>query len=187
MKFLIKISHWIDLTNDWVGRTSSWMVLLMILIGAYNATTRKLSQAIGVDLSSNTYIETQWYLFSLIFLLTGAYALRHNVHVRVDVIFSRLSRRRKAVIDLIGTIIFLIPFCVLLLWVTWPYALASFEIFEMSPDPGGLPRWPIKASIFVAFLLLLLQAFSQIVHIVALLTGAVPDDDELLEDTEASI
>ena len=187
MKFLIKISHWIDTMNDWVGSTSSWMVLIMILIGAYNATTRKLSQAIGVDLSSNTYIEMQWYLFSLIFLLSGAYALRHNVHVRVDVIFSRLSLRGKAIIDLIGTIIFLIPFCILLLWVTWPYAMASIEIFEMSPDPGGLPRWPIKASIFVAFTLLLLQAFSQIVHIVALLTGVVPNDDELLEKTGTSV
>lgn len=188
MQTLLRLSHWINALNDRVGRALSWLTLLMVLLGVYNATTRKLSHAIGVDLSSNTYIEAQWYLYSLVFLWAAAYALRHNVHVRVDVIFERLSARGKAWVDLLGTLLFLVPFCLLMIWVSLPYVHASWSVLEQSPDPGGLPRYLIKTAIPIAFVLLLLQAFSQVVRLVATLRGIdTSAEGELYEKHEAEL
>ncbi len=172
MRTLLRIGDWIDRFNQWVGRMISWLVLLMVLLGVYNAVTRKLSQTIGVDLSSNAYIEGQWYMFSLVFLWGAAYTLKHGAHVRVDVIFSRVSERAQAWIDILGTLVFLIPFCLVVLWISIPYAADSWRIFEQSPDPGGLPRYLIKSAIPVAFVLLLIQALSELVKRVAFLGGA---------------
>ena len=116
-----------------------------------------------MSLSSNAYLELQWYLFSLIFLMGAAYGLNHDYHVRVDVLYERLGRRARAWIDLIGTVLFLVPFAVMMLWVSWGPVVRSWGILETSPDPGGLPRYPIKTVILVSFFLLLLQAISQIV------------------------
>lgn len=171
MEQLLKISRAIDRLNYRIGVLLSWMVLIMVLVGVYNAVTRKLSQSIGVDLSSNMYIEAQWYMFSLVFLWAGAYALRNGVHVRVDVIYSRLSVKSKAWIDTLGTLLFLIPLCLLVLWVSTPYALDSWRILEGSPDPGGLPRYLIKSAIPVGFALLLLQGVSELVRNIAVLRG----------------
>lgn len=171
MKTLLTLSRWIDRANDRIGLALSWLTLVMVLLGVYNATTRKLSQVLGVDLSSNTYIEAQWYLYSLVFLWAAAYALRHNIHVRVDIVFERLGLRARAWVDLLGTLLFLVPFCLLMLWVSLPYVTASWSILEQSPDPGGLPRYLIKSAIPIAFGLLLLQAFSQAVRLVAVLRG----------------
>ena len=188
MHALLRVSHWINVLNDRIGQAMSWLTLAMVLLGAYNATTRKLSHAIGVDLSSNTYIETQWYLFSLIFLWSAGYALRHNVHVRVDVIFDRVGPRARAWIDLVGTVVFLIPFCVLLIWVSTPYVQASWQVLEQSPDPGGLPRYLIKTAIPLAFVLLLLQAFSQLVRLVATLRGIdTTTEGDLYEKREVEL
>jgi TRAP-type mannitol/chloroaromatic compound transport system permease small subunit len=130
---------------------------------------------VGVNLSTNALNELQWYLFSVIFLLGAAWGLRHDVHVRVDVLYGRLSTRKKAWIDLLGTVLFLIPFCVMMVWVSWPPVARSFAIREVSPDPGGLPRWPIKALLIVSFLLLLLQGLALIVRqIDAIRSGGAP-------------
>jgi TRAP-type mannitol/chloroaromatic compound transport system permease small subunit len=107
--------------------------------------------------------EAQWYMFSVIFLLGAAYALRHDVHVRVDVLYERLGPKARGWVDLVGAITFLVPFAILMLWVSFPAVRTSWRIRETSPDPGGLPRWPIKALILVSFALLLLQAVSQVV------------------------
>ncbi len=171
MQTLLRLARGIDALNEWVGKLVSWLTLFMVLIGVYNAVTRKLSQTIGVDLSSNAYIEAQWYMFSLVFLWGGAYTLLHDEHVRVDVIYARLSERAKAWIDLLGILFFLIPFSLLMLYVAWPIVVDSWKIHEMSPDPGGLPRYPIKASLIVAFILLLLQAFSEAVKKLAIILG----------------
>ncbi|MCB1870804.1 MAG: TRAP transporter small permease subunit [Gammaproteobacteria bacterium] len=173
MHSLLRISQAIDRINNRIGVLLSWLVLIMVLVGVYNAVTRKLSHAIGVDLSSNMYIEAQWYLFSLVFLWAGAYALRNGVHVRVDVIYSRLSAKSKAWIDTLGTLLFLLPLCVLVLWVSTPYALDSWRILEGSPDPGGLPRYLIKSAIPVGFLLLLLQGLAELVRNVAVLRSVL--------------
>ncbi|MCB1856958.1 MAG: TRAP transporter small permease subunit [Gammaproteobacteria bacterium] len=185
MEKLLRIAHAIDRLNNRIGIILSWLVLIMVLVGVYNAVTRKLSQSIGVDLSSNMYIEAQWYMFSLVFLWAGAYALRNNAHVRVDIIYSRLTRTRKAWIDVLGTLLFLIPLCALIIWVSLPYALDSWRILEDSPDPGGLPRYLIKSAIPIGFTLLLLQGFSELIHNLAILKGVGGEDDQ--DNSEAAL
>lgn len=164
----------IDRVSDLAGRSVLWLVAVMVVIGAYNALARYLNRFTEANLASNAYLEAQWYLFSLVFLLGAAYALKEDAHVRVDVLYGRLGVRGRAWIDLLGTLLFLIPFCVLMLWVSWPSVAASWRVREVSPDPGGLPRYPIKAVILVAFALLLLQGVSQALKQVALLRGAAP-------------
>jgi len=120
--------------------------------------------------------EAGWYMFSVIFLLGAAYALKHDVHVRVDVVSERLGERARGWVDLVGTTLFLIPFSILMLWVSFPAVRTSWQIRETSPDPGGLPRWPIKALILVSFGLLLLQAVSQIVKSLDAIRGGRASD-----------
>jgi len=170
--------RWVDALTERIGSAVSWLVLAMVLVGAYNAVARYVGRGIGVNLSSNAYLEAQWYLFSLVFLLGGAYALRHDAHVRVDILYSNLSRRGRAWIDLGGVVLFLIPFCVLMLWVSWPAVANSWRVLEMSPDPGGLPRYPIKTAIPVAFALLLAQGFSMGIRAAAVLAGQPPGADD---------
>lgn len=169
MRFLNRLASAIDGLNNRIGASIRWLSLIMILVGAFNAIARYLTRYTGVALSSNAYLDLQWYFFSLIFLLGAAYGLEHDVHVRVDVLYSRLTRKKRAWIDLVGTVLFLIPFCVLMLWVSWPAVRNSWVIRETSPDPGGLPRYPIKAVILLSFVLLVLQAFSQLVKQVTIL------------------
>jgi TRAP-type mannitol/chloroaromatic compound transport system permease small subunit len=163
--------------NDAVGRVVYWLGLAMVLIAAFNSVVRYLGRFIGTDWSSNAYLEAQWYLFSVVFLLGAAYTLRHEGHVRVDVIFSRFSAKGKAWIDLAGTVLFLIPFCVLMIWVSIPSVEHSWAVMEMSPDPGGLPRYPIKTLIPIAFFLLILQALSMTVRSVATIRGITIDTE----------
>jgi len=172
MILLRRFSRAVDALNDRIGAAIRWLVLAMILLGAFNAIARYLTKFTGMALASNAYTELQWYCFSLIFLLGAAYGLRHDVHVRVDVLYERLSRRGRAWIDLLGTVIFLIPFCVLMLFVSWPAVRNSWSIREVSPDTGGLPRYPIKAMILVGFTLLLLQALSHLIKQVDVLRSS---------------
>ena len=169
------LSSRIDQVSEWLGRAVAWLTLVMILIGAFNAIVRYLGRYIGWNLSSNAYLELQWYLFSLIFLLGASHTLRRDAHVRVDVIYGRLSGRAKAWIDLIGTLVFLIPFSVFGLWVSWPSVRNSWRIFEGSPDPGGLPRYPIKTVILIAFALLIAQGVSEAIKAARRLSGAEPE------------
>ena len=169
MKLALRMARIIDRVNEGVGALISWLALAMILIGAYNAIVRYLGRFMGWNLSSNLYIELQWYLFSLVFLLGAAFTLKRDAHVRVDVFYGRLSSRGQAWIDLLGSALFLIPFCVFALWVSWPTVANSWAIREVSSDPGGLPRYPIKTAILVSFALLLLQGFSQLIHKIAFL------------------
>jgi len=161
----------VDRLNDGIGSAIAWLSLVMILFGAYNALARWATRYVGVSLSSNALNELQWYLFSIVFLLGAAWGLRHDVHVRVDVLYGRLSEKKQAWIDLLGTVLFLIPFCVMMLWVSWPAVARSFAVREVSPDPGGLPRWPIKALLLVSFVLLLLQGLAVIVRRVDTIRG----------------
>ncbi len=159
----------VDGFTERVGRAVSWLVLAMVLIGAYNAVARYLGRGLGVNLSSNAYLEAQWYLFSLVFLLGAAYTFKHDNHVRVDVLYGRMSKRGRLWIDLIGTVVFLLPFSLFTLWVSWPSVRNSWTVLEGSPDPGGLPRYPIKSMILVAFALLALQGCAEVVRGIALL------------------
>jgi len=179
---LLRIARAIDVLNEFMGKMVSWLTLAMILIGVYNAVTRKLAQTIGVDLSSNTYIELQWYMFALVFLWGAAYTLRHDAHVRVDVIYSRLSPRGKAWVDVFGIILFLLPFTAIVLYTSFPIVYDSWKIREISPDPGGLPRYPIKAALIVAFALLFLQGISELIKKIAVIKGI--EDESLVEEKE---
>ncbi|MEB3210965.1 MAG: TRAP transporter small permease subunit [Leptolyngbyaceae bacterium] len=175
MQVLLRISRWIDRLSEWIGILTIGLTLMMVAIGAYNAITRYLGKFIGVNLSSNLYIEVQWYLFSLIFLLGAAYVLKHNAHVRVDILYSRFSPKGKAWIDLLGSALMLLPMCVLILVSSWPAVINSWQVMEMSSDPSGLPRYPLKTMILVAFALLAFQGISEGIKSIAILTNTSMD------------
>jgi TRAP-type mannitol/chloroaromatic compound transport system permease small subunit len=175
MQRLLRLSSAIDRWNGRLGRAASWLAVVMVALGAFNAVARYLGRFTGSALTSNAFVEAQWYMFSLLFLLAAAWTLRSDRHVRVDVLYGRLSARARAWIDLAGTLLFLIPFCVFALLVSWPSVRNSFAVREVSPDPGGLPRYPIKAVILVAFGLLLLQGISEALKRIAFLRGVGPE------------
>ena len=172
----------VDRFNSRLGVAVSWLTLAMVAVGAYNAVVRYLGRFTGWNLSSNAYLELQWYMFSLVFLLGAAYALQTNAHVRVDVIFSRLPERWRRRIDLWGSLLFLIPFAVFGLVMSWPAVRNSWAVLEVSSDPGGLPRYPIKSVLLAAFTLLALQGLAEAVRnwqrLRALRAGAEEEDME---------
>ena len=169
MSILLKLSRGIDWLNEQVGRLVGVLVLGMVFFGAFNALARYTGRFTELQLSSNAFVELQWYLFSLVFLLGAAHTLKRNQHVRVDVFYGRLGPRGQAGIDLAGTLLFLIPFCIFALWVSFPTVRNSWAVWEVSPDPGGLPRWPIKSAILVSFALVLLQGVSEAIKKVRVL------------------
>ena len=177
MEKLLKISRIIDLINERIGRLVYWLVLVMVLVGAYNALAASLGKMIQQKLTSNTFLETQWYLFAIIFLLGAAYALKHDEHVRVDLFYRDASRQRKALINLLGTLLFQIPFSILAIYFSWQWTLNSWAIFEVSSDPGGLPRYPLKSMIIVSFSLLILQGISEAIKNWVILKETSPQED----------
>lgn len=178
--FLARFVAWTDRLNTRLGVAVSWLTLAMVAVGAYNAVVRYLGRFTGWNLSSNAYLELQWYMFSLVFLLGAAYALLMGAHVRVDVIFSRLPERWRRRIDLWGSLLFLIPFAVFGLVMSWPAVRNSWAVLEVSSDPGGLPRYPIKSVLLVAFTLLALQGLAEAarnwLRLRALKAGAKEED-----------
>lgn len=158
-----RLSRAIDRVTGVFGHMITWMTLIMILVGAFNAVARYLGRFVGASLSSNLYLELQWYIFSLIFLLGAGYTLREDAHVRVDVLYARISPRARRLINLLGAALLLTPFCIFVLYMSWPSVVNAWTIKEMSPDPGGLPRYPLKALIIVAFVLLLIQGLSEFI------------------------
>lgn len=178
MDKLLQLSRTIDNLNERIGRFTSWLGLVMIIIGVWNVLGRYIGKLIGTNLSSNAYLEAQWYLFDLLFFLSAAYALKHNEHVRVDVFYSNWSGKRKALADFLGTIFFLIPFCLIIIFYSWESIFASWRVLEVSSDPGGLPRYPIKAMIIVAFVLLILQGISEAIKNWAIFTGQITQREE---------
>lgn len=173
----LRFARAMDRLGERVGGLMGWLALLMVLVGSYNAIVRYLGKYLGWTLSSNAYIELQWYLFSLIFLFGAAYTLQRDRHVRVDVLYGRLSRRGKDWIDLIGGLLLMLPFTVYVGWVAWPSVRNSWAVREISPDPGGLARYPIKAALLVAFALLTFQGAAELVKVVARLRGVELDDE----------
>lgn len=169
MRMLLATARAIDGLSTLVGRLMWWLTVVMVLIGAYNVITRYLGSYLGVQLSANVYLELQTYAFDLIFLLGAAYVLRSDAHVRVDIVYSRLGPRARAWIDIFGTFVFLIPFCIFGLYFCLGYVERSWAVLEQSPNPGGLPRYPIKAVILVAFGMLIAQGISEVIKNVALL------------------
>jgi TRAP-type mannitol/chloroaromatic compound transport system permease small subunit len=173
MKVLLTISRAIDALNERVGRTVLWLVLVMALVSAANALTRYL-----FNLSSNAWLELQWYLFAAVFLLCAGYTLLHNEHIRIDVVSSRLSRRSQLWIDILGTVLFLLPMSIFILVLSWPVFANAWVSNEMSGNAGGLIRWPARLLVPAGFLLLSLQGVSELIKRVAALMGIIPDQVE---------
>jgi len=168
MKALLVLSRAIDALNERVGRVVLWLVLATTLVSAANAGMR---YAFGM--ASNAWLELQWYLFAAIFLLAAGYTLKHNGHVRIDIFYGRLSERGRAWIDLFGALVFLLPLSLLLVWFSWPGFVAAWQHGEMSPDAGGLLRWPVRLLIPLGFALLALQGISEILKRIAFLRGQI--------------
>ncbi len=177
MRALLLLARGIDALNEAIGRGVKWLVLAATLISAVNAGMRY-----GFDLSSNAWLELQWYLFALIFLLGAGYTLKHNGHVRIDVIHGRLGLRAQAWIDLLGGVFFLLPVAGLMAWFSWGVFAESWAIQEVSADSGGLLRWPVKLALPLGFGLLFLQGLAEIIKRAGMLAGALPFSTEQAEE-----
>ena len=179
MRGLLALASGIDALNETIGRGVKWLVLAATLVSATNASLRY-----GFDLGSNAWLELQWYLFALIFLLGAGYTLKHNGHVRIDVLYGRYSPRGKAWVDLLGGVLFLLPVAGLMAWFGWNVFAESWAIQESSPDSGGLLRWPIKLALPLGFGLLFLQGLAEIIKRAAMLAGHLPfaDTNEAAEE-----
>ena len=190
MQSLLSLSRGIDRANDQIGRLVRWLVLGSVLLSAGNAIVRKV-----FDTSSNALLEIQWYLFAGVFMLGAGYAFLRNVHVRIDFISSKLSKRTNAIIDAVGIVIFLIPLCLILIRLSWPLFYNAWVTGEMSSNAGGLIRWPVLLLIPLGFAILLVQGLSELVKRIAFLKGLIPEpisveavksDEELLAEELAA-
>ena len=170
MTLLLKLSQLIDWLNERVGKGAFWLVLIMAVISAGNASYRFVFND-----SSNGMLEIQWYLFAAVFLLCSPYTLQKNEHVRIDVLSGKLSPRGLAVIDIIGTLFFLLPMVVLVLYLSIPLVAESYKINEYSANAGGLIRWPVKILLPIGFTLLALQGVSELIKRIAYLAGMIDD------------
>ena len=170
MQLLLKMSRLVDALNERIGSWVYWLVLVAVLVSAGNAIVRKL-----FNMSSNAFLELQWYLFSGIFLLCAGYTLLRNEHVRIDVIAGRLSAKAQTWIDVLGTIFFLLPMALLFIYLSWPIFVRTFTHHEISTNAGGLLIWPARLLVPIGFTLLALQGLSELVKRIAFLTGAGPD------------
>jgi TRAP-type mannitol/chloroaromatic compound transport system permease small subunit len=177
---LLALSRAIDAITERVGRIVYWLVLVVVLISAANATVRK-----AFDYSSNAYLEVQWYLFSVIFLFGAGYTLLRNEHVRIDIIQGRLSPRAQNWIDVFGIVFFLMPMSIVIMWLSWPLFLDSLHRHEVSTNAGGLIIWPARLMVPIGFALLIMQAVSELIKRIAFLMGRIPDPLEKRHEKSA--
>jgi TRAP-type mannitol/chloroaromatic compound transport system permease small subunit len=167
---LLGLSRAIDAVNYWIGKWVAWLVVAAVLVSAANATVRKV-----FDTSSNAWLELQWYLFALVFLLCASWTLMANEHVRIDIVNNLFSRRVRNWIDVFGHLFFLLPFTLVMIVTGWPFFLASWRVSEVSTNAGGLLVWPIKFLVPLAFLLLFFQGISELIKRIAVMRGLIPD------------
>jgi TRAP-type mannitol/chloroaromatic compound transport system permease small subunit len=190
MSGLLGVSRLIDRMSELIGKSVMWLILAVTLISATNAVIRK-----AFDVSSNAWLELQWYLFAAVFLLGAGYVFLKNAHVRIDFVSSRLSARTRNWIDVVGIVVFLIPLCLIVIRLSWPLFYNAYVSGELSQNAGGLIRWPAYGMIPLGFTLLLLQAISELIKRFAFLRGAIPDpleseaeksdEEKLLEELAA--
>ena len=170
MKLMLAMAQAVDAFNERVGKLTHWLILVAVLISAGNAVTRY-----SLDMSSNAWLEVQWYLFSAVFLYCAGYTLLHNQHVRIDIVSGRFSRRVQTWIEIFGTVFFLLPMAILILWLSWPVFVDAWRSNEVSTNAGGLAVWPARLMLPIGFLLLVLQGFSELIKRIAFLRGLIPD------------
>jgi TRAP-type mannitol/chloroaromatic compound transport system permease small subunit len=173
VKLLLSCSRFIDAVSERVGRAVYWLILAAVLVSAGNAVVRY-----AFNRSSNAWLEIQWYLFSAVFLFCAGYTLLHNQHVRIDVIVGHLSKRAQAWIDILGTLLFLLPMAVTIMWLSWPVFLDAYRSHEISTNAGGLTVWPARLMVPIGFFLLVAQGLSELIKRIAFLRGMIPDPTE---------
>jgi len=173
VKLLLSVSRLIDALNERVGRLAYWAVLAAVLVSSVNATIRY-----AFNMSSNAWLELQWYLFAAVFLLCSGYTLLHNEHIRIDVVSSRFTRRTQIWIDVFGIVAFLLPMASIILWLSWPIFMNAWNSNEISGSAGGLLRWPARLMVPAGFFLLTLQGVSELIKRIATLRGLIPDTVE---------
>ena len=166
---MLALSRGIDALNLFVGRAAYWLILLMVLISAGNAVSRY-----ALNASSNAWLEIQWYLFSAVFLLCSGYALLLNQHVRIDIVVGRFSKRVHAWIDIFGTLLFLLPMAITIMWLSWPVFVEAYARHEISTNAGGLTVWPARLLVPIGFALLILQGLSELIKRIAFLRALIP-------------
>ncbi|WP_026621737.1 MULTISPECIES: TRAP transporter small permease subunit [Ensifer] len=170
MKPLLGFSRLIDAVTEKIGKAVSWLILVAVLVSAGNAVIRK-----AFNISSNAWLEAQWYLFGAAFMFAAAYTLSQNEHIRIDIVYGMFSRRVQHWIDLFGHVFFLMPFVLLMLYYLVPYVRMSYVSGEVSSSAGGLIIWPAKAILLIGFILLALQGVSEIIKKIAIMTGNMDD------------
>jgi TRAP-type mannitol/chloroaromatic compound transport system permease small subunit len=170
LQSLLKISSGIDAFTRWVGKRLAWLILVAVIISAVNAVVRKL-----FDTSSNSWLELQWVLFSIVFLLCSSWTLLDNEHIRIDIVNNMLPKQVRNGIDVIGHLFFLMPLCIIMIITGVPFFQRSVEINEQSGNAGGLPQWPAKSLIMIGFAMLLVQGISELIKRIAVMRGLIPD------------
>jgi TRAP-type mannitol/chloroaromatic compound transport system permease small subunit len=173
MKALLAVARAIDWLNERIGRLTRWLILVSVLISAGNAVVRY-----SLNASSNAWLEIQWYLFSAVFLFCAGYTLLHNQHVRIDVVTGQLSKRTQTWIDILGTLFFLLPMAITIMWLSWPVFTDAWRSNEVSTNAGGLIIWPARLMVPIGFVLLVVQGLSELIKRVAFLRGLIPDPTE---------
>jgi len=180
VKALLSISRAIDALNTRVGQAIYWLILIAVLVSAGNAVVRY-----SLNTSSNAWLEIQWYLFSAVFLFGAGYTLLHGQHVRIDIISNRLSKKAQMWIDILGTLLFLFPMAITIMWLSWPVFVQAYERHEVSTNAGGLIIWPARLMVPLGFFLLILQGLSELIKRIAFLRGLIPDPTEKDEGPSA--
>ncbi len=170
MQSLLKMSRGIDAFTRWVGKRLAWLILVAVVVSALNAIVRK-----SFDTSSNSWLELQWVLFSIVFLLCASWTLLDNEHIRIDIINNMLPKRVRDSIDVIGHAFFLIPLTFVMIITGGPFFMRSVEINEQSGNAGGLPQWPAKSLVIIGFTMLLAQGISELIKRIAVMRGLIPD------------
>lgn len=170
MTALLNLSRWIDRLNEWVGRSVAWLVLFAVVISAVNAVSRK-----AFSLSSNAFLEIQWYLFAAVFLLAAGYTLLRQEHVKIDIVLGRFSKRTQTLVECFGIVAFLFPFCWSVVSMVLPLVFKAYHTGEMSSSASGLIRWPVYALVPVGFGLLGVQGLSELIKRIAFLRGLIDD------------
>lgn len=178
---LLGLARGIDRINTVIGRTVGWAILVAVLVSAANAIVRKV-----FNTSSNAWLELQWYLYGAAFLGAAAYTLLENEHIRIDIVYGRWRRSTQHWIDLIGHLLFLMPFTIMMIWLLYPWAMRSFRNGEVSNNAGGLPLWPAKMMLLIAFVLLFAQGVSEIIKKIAVMRGVIPDPTPFVSHHEAA-
>src|SRR3978361_369532 len=170
LQSLLKMSRGIDAFTKWTGKRLAWLILVAVVVSAINAIVRKT-----FEMSSNSWLELQWVLFSIVFLLCSSWTLLDNEHIRIDIVNNMMPKKVRDSIDVIGHVFFLMPLCVVMIITGVPFFFRSWQINEQSGNAGGLPQWPAKSLIMIGFTFLLVQGISELIKRIAVMRGLIPD------------